>query len=59
MTPSTKKGRINKYWWYNNKFEETDGNCSPIDRKLDYEETTKNTKNDKSGANVALNLKIT
>ena len=48
ITPSAKKGRIDNFRWYNNDLEETDGSCSPVDRKLDYDNKIKNVEIKKS-----------
>ena len=48
ITPSAKKGRIDNFRWYNNDLQETDGSCSPVDRKLAYDNKSKNLEIEKS-----------
>ena len=48
ITPSAKKGRIDNFRWYNIDLQETDGSCSPVDRKLEYNIKSKNLKIEKS-----------
>ena len=48
ITPSAKKGRIDNCRWYNNNLHEADESCSPVDRKLAFENKSKNLEIDKS-----------